>query len=309
MSFGSAIVSTGLGLVTIIAIVTYLLFRFNQKKLSLSFALSHLIFIIIMSAIYFPGEKDAQHQLFWILPAMFDLPISFVYPLLSFGNMIILAIAFATLGTIQYAIIGWGIDLIISKNKKELLPTKGIVIPLVIFLCITIFWGYKNYTYSKLPDIDKSQIELKNAKTEQTRFYALNDAAKNSFEAKEYKAAKQYATELLLLAQKYPKDWNYGNAIYDSHMVLGRLALLNDDVKTAKEQLFLSVTTPGSPQLDSFGPNMSLAKDLLEKGQKEPVIDFLNQCKRFWMRQEQVDVWVSEIKAGKIPDFGANLVY
>lgn len=309
MSFESAIVSATLGLITLIAVVTYLLFRFNQKKYSLSLAISHLIFIIIMSAIYFPGEKDAQHQLFWILPGLLDLPISLIYPLLSFGNMIVLAIVFATLGTVQYALIGWVVDLIISKNRKELLPTKRFVFPLLIFLCFIGMWAFKNYTYTRLPDNEKAEIELKNAKDEQTRFYALNDAAKKSFEAKDYKKAEQYSNELLNLAKKYPKDWNYGNAIYDSHMVLGRLALLSNDVKTAKEHLFQSVATPGSPQLDSFGPNMSLAKDLLEKGQKEPVIEFLNQCKQFWMEKEQVDDWISEIKADKIPNFGANLVY
>jgi hypothetical protein len=286
-----------------------LLFRFSRKKFSLAFALSHIIFILIMAAIYFPGEKDAQHQLFWILPSIFDLPISLIYPLVAFGNMIMLAAAFATLGTIQYAIIGWVIDLIMSKNRKELLPTKLGVIPLGIFLCLTGLLAYKNYAYTKLPDFDKSQIELENAKTELDRFYALNDAAKKSFESKEYKMAEQYAAELLSLAQKYSNDWNYGNAIYDSHTVLGRIALLRNDVNTAEEQLFLSATTPGSPQLNSFGPNMSLAKDLLEKGNKESVIKFLNQCKKFWYDNDKVDDWIKEIQEGRIPDFGANLIY
>ncbi len=309
MSFESAIAIAALGLIAIIAIVTYLLSRFNRKKYSLSLAISHLIFIIIMSAIYFPGEKDAQHQLFWILPAIFDLPVSFIYPLLAFGNMIVLAIIFATLGTVQYALIGWCIDLIISKNKKEILPTKRFVIPLLIFLCFVGIWVFKNYAYTRLPDNKKAAIELNNAKDERTRFYALNDAAKKSFEAKDYIKAEQYANELLKLANKYPKDWNYGNAIYDSHMVLGRLALINNDMKAAKEHLFLSASTPGSPQLDTFGPNLSLAKDMLEKGQKDAVVEFLNQCKRFWMHQERVDDWVRVIKEGKIPDFGANLIY
>ena len=118
MPFVFTILSTGLGLVLIIAIVAFLFFRFNQKKFSLIFALSHIIFILIMSAIYFPGEKDAQHQLFWIIPAIFDLPISLLYPLIP-GNIIILAFTFATLGTIQYAIIGWIIDLIMSKKRSK----------------------------------------------------------------------------------------------------------------------------------------------------------------------------------------------
>jgi hypothetical protein len=309
MSFEAAMLSAGVGLAVLIAIVTYVLRRFNKQKFSLAFAIAHFIFILIMSAIYFPGEKDAQHQLFWILPAMFDLPLSFIYPLLAFGNMVVLAIVFATLGTVQYALIGWCIDLIISKNRKELFPTKRFVIPLLVFLFFVGILAFKNYTYIRLPDDKKAKIELENAKDERTRFYALNDAAKKSFEAKDYTKAEQYARELLNLSEKYPKDWNYGNAVYDSHMVLGRLALVNNDMQLAKEHLFLSASTPGSPQLDTFGPNLSLAKDMLEKGQRDSVIEFLNKCKRFWMHQERVDDWVREINEGKVPDFGANLLY
>lgn len=309
MNFGTAIIVTGLGLAVVISIVYQLLSRAHKKSFSLSFAISHLVIIAVLSAIYFPGEKDAQHQLFWILPGFFDLPISYIYPLLAMGNMVNLALSFAILGTTQYAIIGWVIDILRSKNKKELFPTKRYVLPLATILLLTVLIGYKNISYINLPASEKSKIELSNAKTEKNRFYALNDAAKTHFEGKEYEKAKQYATELYELAQKYPKDWNYGNAIYDSQMVLGRIALLDNDTEKAIEHLFLAAKTPGSPQLDSFGPNMSLAKDLLEKGQNEPVIEFLIQCKRFWYRQDQVDKWVQEIKTGNVPDFGANLVY
>jgi len=39
------------------------------------------------------------------------------------------------------------------------------------------------------------------------------------------------------------------------------------------------------------------------------VVDFLNQCRRFWLEKEQIDQWTEEINEGKIPDFGANLLY
>ena len=39
--------------------------------------------------------------------------------------------------------------------------------------------------------------------------------------------------------------------------------------KLAAEYLLKAGATSGSPQLDSFGPNMSLAKDLLGKDQRE----------------------------------------
>ena len=68
--------------------------------------------------------------------------------------------------------------------------------------------------------------------------------------------------------------------------------------------------TPGSPVLGSFGPNMSLAKDLLEHGETEAVLAYFERCRAFWkMGGERLDAWSKEVRAGLIPNFGANLRY
>jgi hypothetical protein len=51
----------------------------------------------------------------------------------------------------------------------------------------------------------------------------------------------------------------YGNAIQDGNIVLCRIALLDGKVEAAKVSLKEAGKTPGSPQLGSFGPNMSPA--------------------------------------------------
>jgi hypothetical protein len=62
--------------------------------------------------------------------------------------------------------------------------------------------------------------------------------------------------------------------------------------------------------MNSFGPNVSLAKDLLEKGERDAVIQYLELCRKFWkLDNGRLDQWIKEIKAGKVPQFGANLVY
>jgi hypothetical protein len=67
--------------------------------------------------------------------------------------------------------------------------------------------------------------------------------------------------------------------------------------------------TPGSPELDSFGPNMSLAQDLLEKGERQAVLDHFQRCRKFWKSHaDDLDQWTQEVKDGKIPNFGANLL-
>lgn len=148
-------------------------------------------------------------------------------------------------------------------------------------------------------------------KTGSERFYALDRLAKAAFEAGDLSKAEAYARELLAAAPGYLKDWNYGNAIYDGNMVLGRVAVRRDkDVPSAKSSLLASAQTPGSPQLNSFGPNMSLAKDLLALGERDTVLDFFTLCRKFWKSPSaKLDQWSATAKGGGIPDFGANLAY
>ena len=142
------------------------------------------------------------------------------------------------------------------------------------------------------------------------KFYRLDKLAKAAFKAGEFEKASLYANELLKAAARFPKDWNYGNAIHHGNNVLGQIALKQGDLKLASEFLLKAGATSGSPQLDSFGPNMSLAKELLEKDQREPVLLYFELCRKFWeMGGDRLDRWTKEVNAGITPDFGGNLAY
>ena len=67
---------------------------------------------------------------------------------------------------------------------------------------------------------------------------------------------------------------------------------------------------------------MLLAKELLEAGEREIVLEYLEDCKTFWNRCEKVatadgamppaaalDAWADAVREGRVPDFGPNLVY
>jgi len=150
---------------------------------------------------------------------------------------------------------------------------------------------------------------LEKAEGEQ-RFYELGEVATLALEAGETAKAQQYASELLLSAPKFKNDWNYGNALHVGNIVLGRIALERGDIAGAKEHLLAAGQTPGSPQLNSFGPNMMLAKGLLEKGEREVVLTYLQSCEKFWkMGGDELKAWTATIKGGGRPDFGANLRY
>ena len=150
---------------------------------------------------------------------------------------------------------------------------------------------------------------LASAKSDADRFYGLREAAKAAFEVGRLDEARRYADELLASAERLPKDWYYGNAIHDGHMVLGRIALRAGAVQDARRELLAAGATPGSPQLDTFGPNMSLARDLLQAGQAEVVIEYFQLCAKFWDHRDYLAQWTSVIRSGGVPEFRANLVY
>jgi hypothetical protein len=143
------------------------------------------------------------------------------------------------------------------------------------------------------------------------RFYALADLAKAAFAAGDYNIAESHANELLKLAPEYPNDWNYGNAIFFGNMIIGRVALKRDnDVASAKAALMASANAKSSPQLASFGPNVSLADDLLKRGERETVIEFFTACNKIWTSHpEKLDSWIATVKGGGTPDWGASLKY
>lgn len=119
--------------------------------------------------------------------------------------------------------------------------------------------------------------------------------------------ARLHANELLATA--VPGQWDHGNALHHGNTVLGRLALRDGDLAAARRHLLASATE-GSPQLDSFGPDMDLAKELLEKGERDAVLAYFDLCEKFWeMGKERLDDWRALVKAGRTPDFGANLNY
>ena len=147
------------------------------------------------------------------------------------------------------------------------------------------------------------------AEPETPRYYALANLAKSEVE-NDLSKAEELANELLNLSATEPKDWNYGNAIHFGNMVLGQVALRRGDIDKAEMYLLKSGETPGSPQLDTFGPNMSLAKELLEAERSGAVLEYFKLCSKFWaMSGDKLENWSILAQNGKVPDFGANLLY
>lgn len=143
------------------------------------------------------------------------------------------------------------------------------------------------------------------------------DLALAALEAGETGLAKRHAAETLH-KNTDDKSSNYGNIIHNANQILGRAALLEGKLEDAKAYLLKAGATPGSPQLDSFGPQMPLARELLEKGEKETVLQYLDLVSKFWASEKEESVlgkqlskehaatisgWKREIAEGKIPEW------
>jgi hypothetical protein len=187
----------------------------------------------------------------------------------------------------------------------------------VAFIWGSLYYSVAQYAESPASTPDKPEDRLveaagrmSKATKQYDRWLALDDVAMWNIDAGSLDRAKDFADELLTAADQYKNDWNYGNAFHKGHIVLGRLALRQKDVPSAITHLLEAGKTPGSPQLNSFGPNMMLAKELLEVGERKAVLDYFELCGQFWKNDfGALSKWKDMVRKEKIPNFGANLVY
>ena len=92
-------------------------------------------------------------------------------------------------------------------------------------------------------------------------------------------AASSILKAAALLSQN---DWNHGNLIHDGHILQGYVRLQEGDLDASEAELRAAGNTSGSPQLDSFGPDLSLAWNLLKAGREQAVVDYLRSVSKFW---------------------------
>jgi hypothetical protein len=176
---------------------------------------------------------------------------------------------------------------------------------------------------STLQDADKfMEPLLKDSDRDETLKHAFEELdqsiAQAALEAGELDKAKT-KSELVLRNNTNKSDWNYGNLLHTAHSILGRAALKEGDKAAARTHLVAAGRTPGSPQLNSFGPEFTFAREMLEAGEKEAVLEYLDLVGKFWgvvnptlannpnsvkvaeRNSAQLKNWKEEIAAGRIP--------
>lgn len=172
----------------------------------------------------------------------------------------------------------------------------------------------------EFPGADKKDLASKEL-AELTKLYKRPEygIVKSMFLSRMAKAALEIPGELdfadkeaglmISLIETTSEERTAGELFYFGYFTKGMVAVKKGDTDKAVEFLLKSAETSGSP-LFNRGPNMSLAKALLEAGQKDAVIEFLDKCGKFWKYdRSKREKWISEIKDGKTPDFGSSLYY
>ncbi len=127
-----------------------------------------------------------------------------------------------------------------------------------------------------------------------------------AFDVKDDEAAKTYAMQALDLAPQQGDRTIEGTAvgpqaIHDANDVLGRVALRSGNLPQARDYLLKAGATPAGGTMSIVGPRMQLAQALLDHGERDVVLQYLEKIEASWERGAiQIDHWIAAIRMGKM---------
>ena len=170
---------------------------------------------------------------------------------------------------------------------------------------------------SRLPNGKRDAEAAKRSLAQYELAYELSDELRRgsllryictaAFDAGEIEKARGYADALL---QGTGANLIHGENVHYGNLMLGRLALLEDDIEEAKSRLIAAGEPPESPLLRTMGPDMTLASELLERGESEVVLRYLSLCLEFWKSgQGKVVAWTAMIEKGFTPKFTTSISF
>jgi len=139
----------------------------------------------------------------------------------------------------------------------------------------------------------------------------LKSLSKIAFGLEKYDRARQLATELILDFGQDANNSSYTQAAHDGNIILGRIAIRENDTAKAKEYLLIAIRAPLRREKSYFSSiDMQLARELLEKGEKDAVAEYLKLCEKllnyseiYESKIQALKTWQEQISEGKIPSF------
>ncbi len=135
----------------------------------------------------------------------------------------------------------------------------------------------------------------------------IPDLAVAAFASGDLDKARAHAESMLAASSDRR---NQGEYLHVGNLVLGRIALAEGDLEVAGAHLLAAARTEGAPTGTFRGPDMALAKALLEGGATETVLQYLRLCLNIWAAgEDDLLDWIVLIEAGRIPDFDHNFLF
>jgi hypothetical protein len=114
--------------------------------------------------------------------------------------------------------------------------------------------------------------------------------------------AESKARELLALAARSTNDPEYGNAIFFANLSLGHVMLRRGEKRRAAGHLLAASNAPPTDHLRYEYIDMTLARQLVDWGEREAVAQFLDRCAQFNRRGKDLTEWAAQIRKGINPD-------
>jgi len=138
---------------------------------------------------------------------------------------------------------------------------------------------------------------LELTKNQAAREALSGEMADAAFKIGDFMAAEELA-KIYLKSSDRP-------AVQRANTILGRVALRGGDMAGAKRYLLDSANPQAARDIALSGPTLVLAKELIEHGEREAVLQYLENCLPLWTSGKSVlQIWIADIKNGKTPNFG-----
>jgi hypothetical protein len=174
----------------------------------------------------------------------------------------------------------------------------------------------KHHAFKSIYADDKTGMELRAVALEEEekalslsteefeRFDSLQRLPFRAYAAGKMEKAQTYANQVLEASGNFKDSkWLYSLTVHRAHIVLGLVAVGRDQLKLAGEELIKSteidVPDPKLPWVD-----LRLADALLDRGERQVVLEYLKACEGPWESgRESLQLWSATIRHGRRPDF------
>ena len=104
-------------------------------------------------------------------------------------------------------------------------------------------------------------------------------------------------------------DPENGYAVYAGNLILSQAALDKNNNAAAGKYLLQAATSLGVREVADNGPDMTVARVLIERGDKDTVIEYLRRCRNLWPKGAPLlDRWQTQIRNGRTPNFNNRTI-